>query len=87
MARSPGYRPGGPLRLFVEQLEGGFVVPRPRTPAYPVITVAFQKAFDRIRSGGDVQAALDRAAAVIDEESEDNQGYPLIGRAREEAIR
>ncbi|WP_373500043.1 extracellular solute-binding protein [Desulfococcus sp.] len=87
VSRSPRYRADGPLRLFAEQLEGGFAVPRPRTPAYPVITVAFQKAFDRIRSGGDIQAALDRAAVVIDDEIEDNQGYPLIGRARDEAKR
>jgi multiple sugar transport system substrate-binding protein len=87
IARSPRYRPGGPLRLFVAQLEGGYAVPRPRTPAYPVITAEFQKAFDRIRSGGDVQAALDRAAQVIDNEIEDNHGYPLIGRGREEAMR
>jgi len=52
-----------------------------------VITAEFQKAFDRIRSGGDVQSALDRAARVIDNEIEDNRGYPLIGRALEEATR
>ncbi len=87
VARSPLYRPGGPLHLFVAQLERGVAVPRPRTPAYPVITAAFQRAFDRIRSGGSVQGALDRAVRVIDEEIEDNQGYPLIGRARKEAMR
>ncbi|UHD18582.1 sugar ABC transporter substrate-binding protein [Thiocapsa bogorovii] len=87
IARSPLYRPGGPLDLFVEQLDGGYAVPRPPTPAYPVITAEFQKAFDRIRSGGEVQAALQRAARVIDLEIEDNQGYPLVGRAREETIR
>jgi multiple sugar transport system substrate-binding protein len=87
IARSPRYRPGGPLRLFVEQLEGGYAVPRPRTPAYPVITAEFQKAFDRIRSGSDPRSVLDNAARIIDLEIEDNRGYPLIGRAREEAIR
>jgi len=87
IARSPLYRPGGPLDLFVRQLDGGYAVPRPPTPAYPVITAEFQKAFDRVRSGDDVQAALQRAATVIDREIEDNQGYPLIGRAREEASR
>jgi multiple sugar transport system substrate-binding protein len=51
-------------------------VPRPRTPAYPVITSAFQQAFDDIRDGGDAQAALDRAAAIIDEDIRDNKGYP-----------
>jgi multiple sugar transport system substrate-binding protein len=83
IARSADYGENGPLRLFVNQLEGGYAVPRPRTPAYPVITAEFQKAFDRIRSGGDVQSALDEAARVIDNEIADNQGYPwLFGRER-----
>jgi multiple sugar transport system substrate-binding protein len=86
IARSQLYRPGGPLELFVEQLDGGYAIPRPQTPAYPVITAEFQKAFDRIRSGGEVEAALHRAARVIDLEIEDNQGYPLVGRAREETM-
>ena len=87
IARSPLYRPGGPLDLFVTQLEGGYSVLRPATPAYPVITAEFQKAFDRIRSGADVHAALHRAASVIDTEIADNRGYPLVGRARVEALR
>jgi len=87
IARSPLYRPGGPLDLFVRQLEGGYALPRPATPAYPVITAEFQKAFDRVRGGAEVQSALHRAARVIDTEIKDNQGYPLIGRAREEALR
>jgi len=75
IARSPLYRPGGPLHLLVEQLET-IAVPRPQTPAYPVITSAFQQAFEDIRNGGDVQAALDRAAQVIDRDIEENRGYP-----------
>jgi multiple sugar transport system substrate-binding protein len=78
IARSPHYREDGPLRLFVEQLRGGHAVPRPRTPAYPVITAEFQKAFERIRSGSPVQATLDAAARVIDQEIADNQGYPWL---------
>jgi multiple sugar transport system substrate-binding protein len=42
IAQSPLYAPGGPLRLFSEQLLAGQTVPRPQTPAYPVITSAFQ---------------------------------------------
>ncbi len=76
IARSPLYRPGGPLRLFVAQLTGGVAVPRPRTPAYPVITAAFQRCFDDLRNGGDVHAALARAAAAIDRDLADNRGYP-----------
>jgi len=75
IARSELYRPDGPLRLFVEQLAGEYSVPRPQTPAYPVITSAFQSAFMDIRSNGDVQAALDKAAAVIDQDIADNKGY------------
>ncbi len=83
IARAPRYRAGGALRLFVEQLQGGYSVPRPRTPAYPVITAEFQKAVDRIRAGGSVQSALTAAAKAIDREIADNHGYPLVGRARE----
>ena len=75
VARSPLYGEAGPLRLFVEQLERG-AVPRPRTPAYPAITSAFQRAFDDVRNGGDVRRALGRAAAVIDRDVADNRGYP-----------
>ncbi len=78
IARSPHYRKGGALRLFVEQLESGRAVPRPRTPAYPVITAEFQKAFERIRSGTEVQATLDQAARAIDNEIVDNRGYPWL---------
>ncbi len=78
IAQSPHYREGGPLRLFVDQLEGGQAVPRPRTPAYPVITAEFQKTFERIRSGAAVQATLDESARVIDNEIADNRGYPWL---------
>lgn len=76
IARSPLYGDQGPLQLFTRQLQGGFSVPRPQTPAYPVITSAFQQAFLDIRNGGDVQAALDSAAAAIDQDIRDNRGYP-----------
>ncbi|MEJ2403602.1 MAG: ABC transporter substrate-binding protein [Candidatus Thiodiazotropha sp.] len=80
IALSPLYRNGGPLHLFVEQLEGGYAVPRPRTPAYPVITAEFQRIIDGIRSGGKIQPRLDRAAKVIDREIADNRGYPWVGK-------
>lgn len=76
VAESTLYREDGPLHLFVTQLTEGFSVPRPRTPAYPVVTTAFQEAFADIRNGGDVQQALDEAVATIDQDIEDNQGYP-----------
>jgi multiple sugar transport system substrate-binding protein len=70
------YGKGGPLQLFAIQLEEGYSVPRPRTPAYPTITDVFQRAFQDIRNGADVQATLDRAAATIDQDIRDNEGYP-----------
>jgi multiple sugar transport system substrate-binding protein len=77
-ARSALYGPGGPLRLFAEQL-GTAGVPRPRTAAYPAITDAFQRAFADIASGADVKGALTRAAAAIDRDVADNHGYPVTG--------
>lgn len=74
--QSPLYGAQGALRLFTRQLQGGFSVPRPQTPAYPVITSAFQQAFVDIRNGGDVKVALSRAAAAIDQDIRDNKGYP-----------
>jgi len=78
IAQSPLYQEGGPLHLFVVQLAEGYAVPRPRTPAYPVISASFRQAFADIRNGMPVQQALDRAAATIDEDIRDNRGYPAI---------
>ncbi len=75
---SPLYKPGGPLHLFVQQLSEGVAVPRPRTPAYPVISASFRQAFADIRNGVPVQQALDHAAQVIDQDIRDNHGYPAI---------
>ncbi len=76
IATSADYREGGPLHLFAAQLSGGFAVPRPRTPAYPIISSAFRKAFLDIRAGGPVKRALQRAAKLIDRDLADNHGYP-----------
>jgi multiple sugar transport system substrate-binding protein len=78
VARSPLYGDKGPLQLFARQLQRGFSVPRPQTPAYPVITSAFQQAFVDIRNAGDIQVALDKAAAAIDQDIHDNKGYPPV---------
>lgn len=80
IARSPLYQPGGPLHLYAEQLLDGYSIPRPQTPAYPIISSAFEQAFRDIRNGGDVQEALDRAVAVIDQDILDNKGYPPGGQ-------
>jgi len=75
------YRPGGPLRLFVDQLDA-CAVPRARTPAYPVITSAFQEAMADILNGKPVEDALNRAVRVIDENIEQNEGYPMVETGR-----
>jgi len=82
-AKSKLYNENGPLRLFLNQLVGGYAIPRPKTPAYPLITSEFQKVFDKIRTGSDVKRVLDKAAKVIDLEIQDNKGYPW----REEPVK
>lgn len=77
IAKSDLYGEGGPLNIFVQQLEGGVAVPRPVTPAYPVITQAFAEAVQNIVAGADVKAELDNAVKKIDLDIEDNQGYPM----------
>ena len=81
LARSALYGPGGPLRLFATQLVEGYTEPRPKTPAYPIISSAFERALHRIRDGVSVGAALDRAAALIDQDYHDNHGYPWLGES------
>lgn len=79
LAHSEAYGPGGPLRLFAEQLREGYAVPRPKTPAYPVVSDVFQEAFSDIRHGMEVQRVLDRAAAEIDADIRANEGYRFPG--------
>lgn len=74
--RSRLYKEGGPLHLLVTQLTAGFAIPRPQTPAYPVITSTFQEAFADIRNGADAKRVLDHAVATIDQDIRDNRGYP-----------
>ena len=73
---SAWYRPGCPLAVYAEQLEAGLGRVRPETPAYPAISAAFAEAVNNIVAGADVRAELDRAAARIDQDLDDNQGYP-----------
>ncbi|MGC9397556.1 MAG: sugar ABC transporter substrate-binding protein [Anaerolineae bacterium] len=70
------YAEGGPLNIFVQQLQGGVAIPRPATPAYPVITSSFAEAVNNIVAGADVQEELDKAVDKIDQDIQDNQGYP-----------
>ena len=85
LAKSELFGEGGPLNIFVQQLEGGVAIPRPITPAYPTITEAFAEAVQNIVTGADVQAELDKAVKKIDQDIEDNQGYPVPGAPAPEA--
>ncbi|RMF34076.1 MAG: sugar ABC transporter substrate-binding protein [Chloroflexi bacterium] len=78
LEKSDLYGAGGPLNIFVQQLET-IAVPRPQHPAYPTITAAFAEAVDNIIAGADVRSELDKAAQKIDQDIEDNQGYPPFG--------
>jgi multiple sugar transport system substrate-binding protein len=77
IAKSELYAEGGALNVFVKQLQGGVAVARPATPAYPVITQAFTEAAMNIITGADVKEELDKAVKKIDQDIEDNQGYPM----------
>lgn len=84
-AASTLYAPGGPLELFASQLAATcgtdaptpdcVTVPRPITPAYPVISTTFSKAFFDAFSGSDAQDALSGAAGDIDRAYSDNNDY------------
>lgn len=73
--RSPNYAPGGPEHIYVQQLQGGIARPRPQTPAYPAISVAFATALARISQGEDVRQALDAAVQQIDANLAANRYY------------
>ena len=75
LAASPLYKPGGRLHLYLEQLQHGWPVPRPITPAYPAISGAFAQAVDDILHGADVHATLSRAADQIDRDIAAHNGY------------
>ncbi|NDY91852.1 sugar ABC transporter substrate-binding protein [Ideonella sp. TBM-1] len=75
-ADSPAYKAGGPLSLYVAQSSQGVARVRPETPAYPVISAAFAEAVNNIVNGGDVKKELDKAVRKIDQDIEDNNGYP-----------
>lgn len=74
------YKDGGPLNLYLQQLNAGMGYPRPAHPAYPTITASFAKAVADIIDGKDVKASLDEAAKKIDQDIEDNGGYPPFGK-------
>jgi multiple sugar transport system substrate-binding protein len=73
-AMSEHFGEGGALRPFVE-LSQRFAVPRPETPAYPVISSTFEKALKDIMNGADIQSTLDTAVSEIDQNITSNDGY------------
>lgn len=75
------YAEGGDLELFVDQLNAApdVAVPRPVTPAYPVITGIMRTVIDDIIQGADVAETLGDAVADIDADIDANDGYPAPG--------
>jgi multiple sugar transport system substrate-binding protein len=62
--------------VFALQLLRGIAEPRPITPAYPTITSAFSEAVINIVDGFNVKTELDKAVQKIDQDIQDNEGYP-----------
>jgi len=87
LAASSLYKPGGPLYLFAEALNDScgtgalttscVSVPRPVTPAYPVISQQFGSVIENALKGQNVQTLLDNAATAIDQAYSDNDNYGL----------
>lgn len=71
---SKHFGPDGDLYPFTV-LSQRFALARPATPAYPVISSAFEKAAKDIMSGADVKSTLDEAVKAIDENIKANNGY------------
>lgn len=82
------YGEDGPLAILAQQLdltcgaegvldETCVAVPRPITPAYPVISQKFSEAFFGVYEGGDAQELLDQVAKEIDLDFADNDGYGM----------
>ncbi|MDX3581645.1 extracellular solute-binding protein [Streptomyces europaeiscabiei] len=77
---SPLFDEDGAERLFIEQLRSGAARPRPQTPAYPAVTVAFSHAVaDIVFSGAPVGKTLDDAVEAIDQDLAAHDGYPKSG--------
>lgn len=77
LEQSELYAEGGPLEVFAQQLSEGRGVPRPIFPGYATITEEFAQVVADVIAGADVQAELSDAAAAIDQNIEDNGGYPV----------
>ncbi|MEM7274730.1 MAG: sugar ABC transporter substrate-binding protein [Actinomycetota bacterium] len=76
LEQSELYQEGGPLEVFARQLSEGRGVPRPIFPGYATVTEEFAQVVANVIAGADPQAELSDAAAAIDQNIEDNAGYP-----------
>ena len=76
LEQSDLYSADGPLAIFAQQLSEGRAVPRPVFPGYATVTEVFAQATADIIAGADVQSELSDAASAIDQNIEDNSGYP-----------
>lgn len=77
LEQSDLYGEGGPLEVFAQQLSEGRGVPRPIFPGYATVTEVYAQAVADIIAGADVQSELTSAAEAIDQNIEDNGGYPV----------
>jgi len=87
LAASSLYKQGGPLYLFTQALNAScgtgalttscVSVPRPVTPAYPVISQQFGTVIENALKGQNVQTLLDNAVTAIDQAYSDNDNYGL----------
>lgn len=69
-----------PRQMKVAFDQSTVAVPRPVYPGYPVLTASFQTALDNILSGADPKTELSKAAAAIDQDGADHDGYPPFGQ-------
>lgn len=56
---------GGPMNIYIQQLQEGVAVPRAATAAYPSIQTAMQDLILALSRGEDIQSSLDSAADTI----------------------
>jgi multiple sugar transport system substrate-binding protein len=74
---SPDFAADGPKHLYIEQLEDRVARSRPQTPAYPVLSAEFARAFNEaVVEQRPVGASLDAAARRVEHDLLEHQYYP-----------
>lgn len=76
-AKAPDFKDPAKMKIAYDQ--SACAVARPPHPAYPIITLEFANGFEAILNGADIQSTLDKAAKAIDDDIQDNDGYPPFG--------